>query len=97
MDMIRKVIFIYHHLFLCVKTLCDTISLHIAHRCPVLLPPPMGRISGPCVNFYGTTCTIECSPGFSIQGSMSATCQRNDVTSEMFWEYEDSVPTCKGK
>ncbi|XP_071847584.1 uncharacterized protein [Apostichopus japonicus] len=66
-----------------------------AYRCPVLLPPPLAQIIGPCVNFYGVTCTIECLSGFTIEGSEIATCQRNELTGEMYWEYSEAAPYCR--
>ncbi|XP_072033451.1 uncharacterized protein [Amphiura filiformis] len=68
------------------------------HRCLHLSPPLFGITQaqyGQCSNYHGSQCHTSCTSGYILHGNSIATCERDDVTQQMYWDQGADPPTCQ--
>ncbi|XP_041479221.1 sushi, von Willebrand factor type A, EGF and pentraxin domain-containing protein 1-like [Lytechinus variegatus] len=63
-----------------------------ARECETLSPPEHGYLLDECKMIHGCACHLECSEGYILEGSSTATCEFDG--SDTYWHYEDT-PVCR--
>ncbi|CAH1269100.1 SELP [Branchiostoma lanceolatum] len=56
------------------------------HQCKRLPPPAFGHFTGTCDNTQGSSCTMECLPGYELNGSPTRTCVVRDNGTISYWD-----------
>ena len=74
-------------------TFCNYIFSNIGRQCKNLKPPLYGKISLPCLTYFGSICTVECMDTHYLIGYKTDRCivAENDT---MEWKNKNQ---CRGK
>nr|XP_054766890.1 sushi, von Willebrand factor type A, EGF and pentraxin domain-containing protein 1-like [Lytechinus pictus] len=65
-----------------------------ARECETLSPPEHGYLLDECEMIHGSACDLECSEGYILEGSSTATCEFDG--SDTYWHFEDE-PVCRNE
>ena len=66
---------------------------------PIENQPKMNVTCTEPLYVYGSSCTFSCFSGYPLEGIDSVTCEKPDVSNEVYWDWgEGNEPTkCTGR